>query len=130
MAGDATPDDRFLPGQPPIDSVLDQGFRFGDMSHRGSLIAVPGRTQGWVPPASAARLTPADLAPVLAAADAVDILVLGTGRDIAVLPDDTVEALRAAGLALEVASTRTAVRTYNILLSENRRVAAALMALT
>ena len=122
--------DRFLPGQPPIDSVLDQGFRFGDMSHRGSLIGLPGRTQSWRPPASAFELTADDLAPVLAMAGQVDILVIGTGRDIAVLPEPTLSALREAGLALEITATRAAVRTYNVLLSEDRRVAAALMALT
>jgi len=122
-------DERFLPQQAPIDAVLSNGFRFADMSHQGSLIGLPGRTQAWVPPASAFDLKPEHLSQVFERADVIDLLVIGTGADLAVLPQATLDALREAGLALEVSATRAAVRTYNILLSEDRRVAAALIAL-
>ncbi len=122
--------DKFLPAQAPIDAVLDNGFRFGEMSHRGGLIGLPGRTQAWSPSSSGFDLTEPDLQPILDMAEAIDIVVIGTGADIAVLPQSTLDALRSAGLALEVTATRAAVRTYNVLLSEDRRVAAALMALT
>lgn len=125
-----TADDRHLPQQAPIEAILETGFRFGGMSHQGSLIGLPGRTQVWQPPASGFDVTAADLEPILHRADALDIVVIGTGADIAVLPDATMAALREAELAVEVSATRSAVRTYNILLSEDRRVAAALMALT
>jgi uncharacterized protein len=122
--------DKFLPAQAPIDAVLDNGFRFGEMSHQGGLIGLPGRTQAWSPSSSAFDLSEADLQPILDLAEDIDILVIGTGADIAVLPQATLDALRSAGLALEITATRAAVRTYNVLLSEDRRVAAALMALT
>ena len=114
-------DDRHLPQQAPIEAILETGFRFGGMSHQGSLIGLPGRTQVWRPPASGFDVTAADLEP---------ILHRGTGADIAVLPDATMAALREAELAVEVSATRSAVRTYHIVLSEDRRGAAALMALT
>ncbi len=123
-------EERFLPAQAPIDSVLDAGFRFADMSHQGSLIGLPGRTQAWSPTESAFSWTPAQFEPIIAAASDLDILVIGTGRDIAVLPAETEQVLKQAGLALEISATRAAVRTYNVLLSEDRRVAAALKALT
>lgn len=121
---------KFLPAQAPIEAVLPGGFRFGEMSHQGSLIGLPGRTQAWTPARSAFDLQVDDLKPILDGADGVDIVVIGTGADIAVLPQPTLDALRAAGMALEISATRAAVRTYNVLLSEDRRVAAALIALT
>ena len=136
MAADADRDEgfadgeRYLPEQAPIEAMLDTGFRFAGMSHQGSLIGLPGRTQAWTPPASAFDLSMDDLAPILGQAEALDIVVIGTGADLAVLPSQTKAALREAGLAVEVSATRAAVRTYNILLSEDRRVAAALMTLT
>ena len=122
-------EEKFLPQQAPIDAVLPNGFRFAGMSHQGSLIGLPGRTQAWTPPASAFDLQPDHLASIFERAEGLDLLVIGTGADLAVLPQATQDALREAGLALEVSATRAAVRTYNILLSEDRRVAAALFAL-
>lgn len=121
--------EKFLPAQAPIDAVLTNGFRFGEMSHQGGLIGLPGRTQAWSPASSAYDLSEADFQPIIDKADDIDIVVIGTGEDIAVLPQATLGALRGAGLALEISATRAAVRTYNVLLSEDRRVAAALMAL-
>ena len=121
---------KFLPVQAPIDAVLEGGFRFGEMSHQGGLIGLPGRTQAWLPSGTAFDLTIDDLAPILDVAAGVDLVVIGTGVDIAVLPQPTLDCLRDAGLALEISATRAAVRTYNVLLSEDRRVAAALMPLT
>lgn len=127
-------DERHLNTQVPIEGVQVGGFRFGGnhngMSHQGSLIGLPGRTQAWQPPASAFDMTVEDLEPVLRIADQLDVLVIGTGGDIATLPDAVRHAMREAGVGVEVSTTRTAVRTYNILLSEDRRVAAALMVLT
>lgn len=129
-----TAQSKHLTNQAPIDGVLVGGFHFGGnhgaMSHQGSLIGLPGRTQAWDAPASAFDLSVDDLASIFHAADSLDLLVIGTGNDIAILPDATRDALREAGIGLEVSTTRTAVRTYNILLSEDRRVAAALMVLT
>jgi uncharacterized protein len=125
---------RFLAYQAPIDAVLDDGFKFGGqhygMSHQGHLMGLPKRTQAWNAPISAFDISAEDLQPVLAVANDLDIVVIGTGSDIAVLPEATSAALRDAGIAVEVSATRAAVRTYNILLSEDRRVAAALMAAT
>lgn len=128
------PDNRHLNTQVPIDGVQVGGFRFGGnhngMSHQGSLIGLPGRTQVWDAPSSAFNLSVDDLEPVFQTAHGLDVLIVGTGNDIAVLPEPTRDALREAGVGVEVSATRTAVRTYNILLSEDRRVAAALMVLT
>jgi len=69
----------------------------------------------------------ADPAPVLVLAGKVDVVFLGTGAEVAHIPDDLRETLEEAGLGVEVMSSPAACRTYNILLSEGRRIALALL---
>ncbi len=68
-----------------------------------------------------------DRAPLLELAGAVDVLILGTGAEIAHIPAALREALDAAGVGVEVMASPTGARTYNVLLSEGRRIAAALL---
>jgi uncharacterized protein len=68
-----------------------------------------------------------DRAPLLAARPEIDVLFIGTGAEIAHVPADLRAALDAAGLGVEAMSTPSACRTYNVLLSEGRRVGAALI---
>ena len=75
-----------------------------------------------------AGLSPESLAPVLTEAAQIGHLIIGTGHDIAFLPRPLQELLRAAGIVPEAMSTPAAARTYNILMAEGRRVAAALIA--
>lgn len=69
-----------------------------------------------------------DISALLALAGKVDVIFCGMGADIRHLPRETREALEEAGLGIEVMSTSAAARTYNVCLSEGRRVAAALLA--
>ncbi len=71
----------------------------------------------------------ASLEPIRAAEPAVEILMLGCGGRFAMVPAELRQALRAEGIALEAMDTGAACRTYNVLLAEDRRVAAALIAL-
>lgn len=116
-----------FPGRAPIDAYGEGGFRFADMSHRGSIICLPSGIYGWVP-ADPDALQPRDFERILAEADAVDILLVGTGREIRPLPLALREALAAAGISADPMSTGAAARTYNVLLAEDRAVAAALVA--
>lgn len=68
-----------------------------------------------------------DWAPLMALADRVDVLFIGTGADTAHIPADLRSALEAAGIGVEAMATPAACRTYNVLLSEGRRVALALI---
>jgi uncharacterized protein len=117
----------FLPGQFPIDSYGAGGFRFGDMSHRGSLLALPSGMRAWSVVGSA-DFTAEAFAPALAEADAIDILLIGAGADPAHLPDSLRWLFRDARIGVDVMTTSAAARTYNVLLGERRRVAAALVA--
>jgi uncharacterized protein len=116
-----------FPGRAPIDAYGNGGFRFADMSHRGSILALPSGIEAW-PVAAAADITPESLARLIAEAAAIDILLVGTGDAMAPLSRETRAALERAGLAPEPMATGAAVRTYNVLLSEERAVAAALVA--
>jgi uncharacterized protein len=116
-----------FPGRAPIDAYGNGGFRFADMSHRGSILALPSGIEAW-PPQAAADIDVAALAPILREAEAIEVLLVGTGADVVRLADDARRALEDAGLAPEVMSTGAAVRTFNVLLSEARAVAAALIA--
>lgn len=115
------------PGRAPIDAYGNGGFRFADMSHRGSILCLPSGIHGWNP-AEPAVLTIDDFAAVFPAADAIDILLVGTGRDLRPLPVALKHALREAGISADAMSTGSALRTYNVLLAEDRAVAAALIA--
>ncbi|MFV0382828.1 Mth938-like domain-containing protein [Paracoccus sp. (in: a-proteobacteria)] len=68
-----------------------------------------------------------DDAPLLALAGRVDVLFLGMGEQIAHPPKALVQALEAAGVMVEAMASPTAARTYNVTLSEGRRVACALL---
>jgi uncharacterized protein len=66
---------------------------------------------------------------VRAARPVPDILVVGTGATFALFPPELRQAVRAWGVVVEAMATPAACRTYNVLLAEERRVAAALIAL-
>lgn len=119
--------DGFVPGRHPIDAYGNGGFRFAEMSHKGSILALPSGISKW-DVADAAALGEAAFAPVLAAAEDIEILLIGTGRNIVPLPEPLLWRLRDPGMRLDVMQTGAAARTFNILLAENRRVAAALIA--
>ena len=116
-----------FPGRAPIDAYGNGGFRFAEMSHRGSLLALPSGIQAWQAE-SAANIDIAALTPVIAEAGAIDILLIGTGDDLVPLNPAVRQHLTEAGISADPMATGAAVRTFNVLLSENRAVAAALIA--
>jgi uncharacterized protein len=119
--------DQHFPGRAPIDYYGNGRFSFAEMSHNGSLLCLPSGIFGWSP-ASLAEMDEVTFAPIFNEADGIEILVVGCGNDIGAFPRDLRDKLRAVGIGLEIMATGPAVRTYNILLSEDRPVAAALIA--
>jgi uncharacterized protein len=120
--------DAHFPGRASIDSYGNGGFRFAGMSHRGSLLCLPSGIYGWDAPASAAGLDEAALERILAEAEAVETLLVGTGRDLRPLSAAVRARLRDAGIVADAMATGAAVRTFNVMLAEDRAVAAALIA--
>ena len=68
-----------------------------------------------------------DTAPLLRLVDDIDVLFVGTGAETAHIPAAFRESMEQAGLGVEAMNSPAACRTYNVLLSEGRRVAAALL---
>ncbi|MGV6874898.1 Mth938-like domain-containing protein [Pseudochelatococcus sp. B33] len=119
--------DGFLPGQHPVTAYGDGGFRFAEMSHRGSLLLLPSGVRA-VEARDVGELSAASVEAIVAEEGAVELLLVGTGRDVAPLPVPLRDVLSAAGIRHETMQTGAAVRTYNVLLAEDRRVAALLIA--
>jgi uncharacterized protein len=103
-------------------------FLIAGVRHQGSVLLLPEQTLAW-PVSTPEQVTAESLEPIRAAAPAVEILVLGCGPRFVLIPAELRAALKANGIVVEAMDTRAACRTYNLLLTENRRVAAALLAL-
>jgi uncharacterized protein len=116
-----------FPGRAPIDAYGNGGFRFADMSHTGSILCLPSGIHGWEPENGSA-LVEDDIEQVLSEAGDIEVLLFGMGIDIRPIPKPIKQALKAHGISSDPMSTGAAVRTYNVLIAEERRVAAALIA--
>src|SRR5215207_7419475 len=106
-----------FPGRAPVDAYGNGGFRFADMSHRGAILCLPSGIHGWEP-TDTAKLGLDDFERVLQQADSIEILLVGTGKELKQLPPVLRQALRQAGISADPMSTGAAVRTYNVLLAE------------
>ena len=119
--------DPHLPQQTVIDSHGGGGFRFAGMSHRGSLLCLPDGIWAW-PVAGVDTLNDDTLAQVFASGADLDFFILGTGTVAWRVPEALRFRFRDIYVSLDVMTTGPAVRTYNVMLMEGRRVGAGLMA--
>ena len=120
------PEDRHLPQAAAIDAYGKGGFRFADMSHRGSILCLPDGIWAW--PVGAPQDITAESLERVFAAKGVELFMLGTGKQPWLMPEALRWRFRDARIGVEVTPTGPAVRTYNILFAERRRVGAALIA--
>jgi uncharacterized protein len=116
-----------LPRSAPIDAYGQGGFAFAGMSHRGSLLCLPDAIWAW-PVARLEEIDKYSLQRVFAAANGIDTLIVGTGNQVWLPPTELRSALRAVKVVLDAMQTGPAIRTYNVMIGERRRVAAALIA--
>ena len=110
------------PGTQVIERYGAGGFRVSGQLYPGAVLVFPDRTVIW----EGAAATVESLAPVVAHGG-VELLLLGLGRRMTPVAVSLRAALRASGIAVEAMDTGAACRTYNVLLAEDRRVAAALL---
>jgi len=112
---------------PAIEGYGGGGFRVDGVIHKGSLIVLPARLVEWAV-SDFEQIDEVSLPPALFGDGQVELLLLGCGARMQMVPHALRDAIRAAGTVIEPMDTGAAVRTYNILLGENRQVAAALIA--
>jgi uncharacterized protein len=117
-----------LPRQVLIDAHGGGGFRFAGLSHHGSLLCLPDGIWPW-PVGDIAALTEEALALVFARSDALDFFIVGTGAQPWVMPEVLRRRFHDAHISVDTMTTGPAVRTYNVMLMENRRVGAGLIAI-
>jgi uncharacterized protein len=118
---------RIPAGRQVIQAYGDGGFRISGQFYRGSVLIFPNQTLAW-PVTAMAELSQASLDPIAAASAEIDILLIGCGAAMALIPKALRVWLRGSGIVTDGMDTGAACRTYNVLLSEERRVAAALIA--
>ena len=123
----ASTDAPHLPRSAPIEAYGQGGFVFADMSHRGSLLCLPDAIWAW-PVAKSDEINEVTLQRVIANAANIDTLVVGTGNEVWIPPSWLRERLRKVSIVIDAMQTGPAIRTYNIMIGERRRVAAALIA--
>jgi uncharacterized protein len=115
------------PYETPVSAYGNGGFRFADMSHRGSILCLPSGVWGWLPTALDA-LTAEDIEFLLTRVEAPITVLFGTGEKQLWPNPEIYAAFATAGIGLEPMSTGAAARTYNVLIAEKRPIAAALIA--
>ncbi|WP_156851655.1 Mth938-like domain-containing protein [Bartonella refiksaydamii] len=115
-----------FPRRAPIDAYGNGGFRFADMSHRGSIVCVPSGIYGidMVGPIP----TQQDISRVLEESSEIEVLLIGTGVELLRLPEELRMLLWKKRISSDTMNTGAAVRTFNVLLAEDRAVAALLFA--
>ena len=124
----------YILGRSPSSEVgADRSLRQGRLRlrrHVASRLAVvpAGRDLGLAGDAGLPEIDEYSLARVFKAANSIDTLIVGTGTEVWLPPRGLREALRAVHVVLDAMQTGPAIRTYNIMLGERRRVAAALIA--
>ena len=121
------PDAPHLPRSAAIDGYGNGGFHFDTMSHQGSLLCLPDAIWAWGV-TQATDIDRASLKRVFENAAGIDTLIIGTGNDVWIVPRDLREALRNVHVVIDAMQTGPAIRTYNVMMGERRRVAAALIA--
>ena len=110
---------KFLPERRAIASFGSGGFRFGDHSHHGHLLVLPSGMRAW---------DGQDFGAVLAEKDEIDFFVVGTGVKLVRLDSNVTESFLKLGINVDAMTTSAAVHSFNFMLGEERRVAAAFLA--
>ena len=128
---EATPRPAFAPGSHSIAAYGQGAFAFAGMSHAGSILATPNGVRP-IDATSVDDLDPVALAPLIAESaenpGSIEFVIIGTGERLAPIPKASRATLAQADLRFEAMATGAALRVYNVMQSEGRRVAAALIA--
>ena len=114
-------------GRQVVESYGDGRFRISGAVWTGSVLLRPDAVLAW-PVAEFRKITLQSLAPLTEGEDIPEILLIGCGNRAELMARALREAIRAQGMVADTMDTGAACRTYNVLMAEDRRVAAALIA--
>lgn len=117
-----------FPNQAPIDAYGNGGFRFAEMSHTGNLICLPSGIYAWDVETDFASLNQDSFSRIFSEAQTIEILLIGSGLELVPIPAHLKDRFRSVQISADSMATGAAVRTYNVLISEGRAVAAAFLA--
>ena len=110
---------KFLPERRAIASFGGGGFRFGDHSHQGHLLVLPSGMRAW---------DGKDFSAVVAEQDEIDFFVIGTGVKLMRLDAKIAQQFFKQNINVDAMTTSAAIHSFNFMLGEERRVAAAFIA--
>lgn len=116
-----------FPDRAPIDAYGNGGFRFAGMSHVGGIMCLPSGIYGWKASTIADLSDPDMFERPLDEGEALELLLVGTAQNLVPLSEDVRQKLAAGDIRVEVMGTGAAIRTFNVLLGEGRRVGCALL---
>ena len=116
-------------GRQIIQSYSPAGFKVNGTLHTGAVIVFPEITQDWNAK-DFDQLEESSFSGLIDKAVDLDVVLLGTGATMQFFPPALKNSLKAKGLQVEAMDSGAACRTYNVLMAEGRRVAAALLPVT
>jgi uncharacterized protein len=114
-------------GRQVIQAYGNGGFTITSNRYTGSILLFPGNVNAW-PLTSIDALSEAEVVSLTKSLSGVELLLMGTGKTLELLPSKLEQLFLQAKIPVEVMDTGAACRTYNVLLSEERNIAAALIA--
>ena len=103
------------------------GFKISGVAHVGSVIVLPEAVLPW-PVSDVYAVDLETLSPVIDLDPSIEILLLGTGANMRPASPELHAGLKEHGIVADAMDTGAACRTFNVLVAEDRRVAAALIA--
>ncbi len=118
-----TPEGRLI-----VESYGPGRFRISGTAYQGSLVLCQSSVAPWTIE-DPAQLGPDSLQALDALAPPYEVVLLGCGAKMTLIPAAIRAAWRERGLPVDIMDTGAACRTYNVLVAEERRVAAALIAI-
>lgn len=114
-------------GRQIIQAYGNGGFRISGVPHTGAVLITPNQTLPWLV-TDPVGIHQDSLAPLFTTGAQIQVLLIGCGRRISLIPPALRAWAKAQGAVIDAMDTGAACRTYNVLLSEDRHVAAALIA--
>lgn len=114
-------------GRKLIKSYGDGRFNISGQEHEGSIIILPEQVLAW-PVITIQQIDSAAIEPLIRFKDQIEVLLIGSGVTFSFPAPEVLRTLKSNGIIVEVMDSGAACRTYNVLLSEERQVAAAIIA--